>query len=114
MNAPEIRQLAEDYLALPPGEYVVVTLDPVTHYVVGANTVPVATRHETLEAAEAEARRLNAMPALLKGMAEIMVVTVAGPAMAGLATDLSALQEVEALLDLAERCEAHQRGESHE
>ncbi len=66
MTAPEIRKLAEDYLALPPGPYQAESYEGEKFYVVGRTFAiyPLAFDDDTR--AEAEARRLNAMPGLLR------------------------------------------------
>lgn len=93
MTAPEIRQLAEDYLALPPGPY---RPDPIPMF------------DNQMAEAEAEARRLNAMPGLLRAAVNDMAREHA----VDLYLSNTFRDEIQDLALLVQQVKAHQKGES--
>lgn len=98
MTAPEIKRLAEDLLALPPGPYTVDMFD-------WFDTDPAYV--------ETEARRLNAMPGLLRAAADLLAADAGAEAfLAGFKADRAKINEIAELAPLIARCEAHQKGEA--
>lgn len=95
MTIPELRQLAEDYLALPPGPYW-----SQNRVLFGCDEMVGILEQGHSGMAEAEARRLNAMPRLLRAAARDLYMS----------GELSELGHSIAAGYVA-RCEAHQRGE---
>lgn len=116
MTAPEIRKLAEDYLALPPGPYYVEHEGGMSYLVTREKSDLGEGYYESQVFVEmecphgfdqAEARRLNAMPGLLR--AKVDWLDYAEERGSGTATR----EEITELAHLIARCEAHQRGEAH-
>lgn len=89
MTIPELRQLAEDLLKKPRG--------PWGNY----GNVFLGVDYDSIEEAEAEARRLNAMPGLLRAAVNDLYMS----------GELSEIMHSIALGYVA-RCEAHQKGEA--
>lgn len=103
MTAPEIRQLAEDYLALPPGPYWFQK-----HVLFGDDEMVCIYEQGYSGIVEAEARRLNAMPGLLRAAVNDMAREHA----VDLYLSNTFRDEIQDLALLVQQVKAHQKGES--